>query len=152
MVLDLLHGVGLVAWYVYVASLSCPSKLCHYHPGHAVFMACYKFACISTCDHTSVTGQGVCVLFTGKSKGEEGSAGPAGFSSWISRELGRAEALLKVVGSRPDTLADNFFTLMPSGTLPDYQRIIDLKVCIMPLLLGKALRNSQQLMWEVQKQ
>ncbi|DBA74723.1 TPA: hypothetical protein ACH3X2_009385 [Trebouxia sp. C0005] len=64
----------------------------------------------------------------GKSKGEEGQAGPAGFSSWISRELGRAEALLKVVGSRPDTLADNFFTLMPSGTLPDYQRIIDLKV------------------------
>ena len=64
----------------------------------------------------------------GRSKGEEGSAGPAGFSSWVSRELGRAEALLKVVGSRPDTLADNFFTLMPSGTLPDYQRIIDLKV------------------------
>ncbi|KAL3139007.1 hypothetical protein ABBQ32_005811 [Trebouxia sp. C0010 RCD-2024] len=63
----------------------------------------------------------------GKSKGEEGAAGPAGFSSWISRELGRAEALLKVVGSRPDTLAVNFFTLMPSGTLPDYQRIIDLK-------------------------
>ena len=66
----------------------------------------------------------------GKSKGEEEGGtggGPAGFSSWISRELGRAEALLKVVGSRPDTLADNFFTLMPSGTLPDYQRIIDLK-------------------------
>ncbi|DBB02539.1 hypothetical protein WJX82_000485 [Trebouxia sp. C0006] len=63
----------------------------------------------------------------GKSKGEQDQAGPAGFSSWITRELGRAEALLKVVGSRPDTLADNFFTLMPSGTLPDYQRIIDLK-------------------------
>lgn len=63
----------------------------------------------------------------GRSNGEEGAAGPAGFSSWISRELGRAEALLKVVGSRPDTLADNFFTLMPSGTLPDYQRIIDLR-------------------------
>lgn len=70
----------------------------------------------------------------GKSKGEEGQAGPAGFSSWISRELGRAEALLKVVGSRPDTLADNFFTLMPSGTLPDYQRIIDLKVCFVSTL------------------
>ena len=69
------------------------------------------------------------LVCAGKSKGEEGNTGPAGFSSWISRELGRAEALLKVVGSRPDTLADNFFTLMPSGTLPDYQRIIDLKVC-----------------------
>ena len=64
----------------------------------------------------------------GKGKGEEGAAGPAGFSSWVGLELGRAEALLKVVGSRPDTLADNFFTLMPSGTLQDYQRIIDLKV------------------------
>ncbi len=71
----------------------------------------------------------------GKSKGEEGQAGPAGFSSWITRELGRAEALLKVVGSRPDTLADNFFTLMPSGTLPDYQRIIDLKVCFVSTLV-----------------
>lgn len=66
----------------------------------------------------------------GRPKSEETGAGPAGFSSWVNRELGRAEALLKVVGSRPDTLADNFFTLMPNGTLPDYQRIIDLKVTV----------------------
>ena len=68
------------------------------------------------------------VLCAGRPKSEEGGAGSASFSSWVSRELGRGEALLKVVGSRPDTLADNFFTLMPNGTLPDYQRIIDLKV------------------------
>jgi hypothetical protein len=82
----------------------------------------------------------------GKSKGEEGQAGPAGFSSWVTRELGRAEALLKVVGSRPDTLADNFFTLMPSGTLPDYQRIIDLKVCFVSTLAcpHRALEHGMQ--------
>ena len=70
------------------------------------------------------------ILCAGRPKSEEGGAGTAGFSSWVSRELGRGEALLKVVGSRPDTLADNFFTLMPNGTLPDYQRIIDLKVML----------------------
>ena len=41
--------------------------------------------------------------------------------------MGRAEALLKVVGSRPENLVDNFFTLMPSGTPADFQRILELK-------------------------
>ena len=36
--------------------------------------------------------------------------------------------LLQVVGSRPDTVVDNFFTLMPQGAAADFQRIIDLKV------------------------
>ena len=93
----------------------------------------------------------------GKAKGEEGGTGggPAGFSSWISRELGRAEALLKVVGSRPDTLADNFFTLMPSGTLPDYQRIIDLKArmqsCMYALNHAAAMQLSEY-PWALYKQ
>lgn len=82
--------------------------------------------------------------FAGRPKSEEAGAGPAGFSSWISRELGRAEALLKVVGSRPDTLADNFFTLMPNGTLPDYQRIIDLKV----MRLGNCPHSCNAMMHE----
>ena len=42
--------------------------------------------------------------------------------------MGRAEALLKVVGSRPENLADNFFTLLPAATPADFQRIVDLKV------------------------
>ena len=42
--------------------------------------------------------------------------------------MGRAEALLKVVGSRPDTLPENFFTLIPNGSTMDFQRIVDLKV------------------------
>lgn len=42
--------------------------------------------------------------------------------------MARAEALLKVIGSRPDNLADNFATLMPNAPPALYQRILDLKV------------------------
>ena len=42
--------------------------------------------------------------------------------------LRRCEALLKVVGSRPEHLVPNFFTLLPSGTPTDFQRILDIKV------------------------
>ena len=41
---------------------------------------------------------------------------------------GTHSLLLQVVGSRPDTVVDNFFTLMPQGAAADFQRIIDLKV------------------------
>ncbi len=58
---------------------------------------------------------------------EEGP--PASLAGFVSREMGRTEALLKVVGSRPENLIDNFFTLMPSGTPADFNRIQDLKVC-----------------------
>lgn len=52
----------------------------------------------------------------------------ASFSSYVSGEMGKAEALHKVVGSRPENLVDNFFTLMPSGSPADFQRILELKV------------------------
>lgn len=42
--------------------------------------------------------------------------------------MSKAEALLKVIGSRPDNLADNFATLMPSASAAVYQKILDLKV------------------------
>lgn len=42
--------------------------------------------------------------------------------------MGKAEALLKVVGSRPENLADNFAALMPNAPAVLYQRILDLKV------------------------
>ncbi len=51
----------------------------------------------------------------------------ASFAGYVSREMGKAEALLKVVGSRPENLVDNFFTLMPSGSPADFQRILELK-------------------------
>lgn len=41
--------------------------------------------------------------------------------------MSKAEALLKVVGSRPENLADNLATLMPNATAV-YQKILDLKV------------------------
>ena len=41
--------------------------------------------------------------------------------------MARAEALLKVIGSRPDNLADNFATLMPNAPPALYQRILELK-------------------------
>lgn len=45
----------------------------------------------------------------------------------MAREMGRVEALLKTVGSRPNTLIENFRTLLPTGTATDFQRILDLK-------------------------
>ena len=51
----------------------------------------------------------------------------ASFSGYVAREMGKAEALLKVVGSRPENLVDNFFTLMPTGSPADFQRILELK-------------------------
>ena len=55
-------------------------------------------------------------------------AAGARLAAAVKREMGRAEALLKVVGSRPENLADNFFTLLPAATPADFQRIVDLKV------------------------
>jgi len=54
-------------------------------------------------------------------------AAGARLAAAVTREMGRAEALLKVVGSRPENLADNFFTLLPAATPADFQRIVDLK-------------------------
>lgn len=61
------------------------------------------------------------------SAGKPGEAVHASFAGYVSREMGKAEALLKVVGSRPENLVDNFFTLMPSGSPADFQRILELK-------------------------
>ncbi|KAK9837632.1 hypothetical protein WJX74_001749 [Apatococcus lobatus] len=60
--------------------------------------------------------------------GRPNSAAAPSFATFVGREMGKAEALLKVVGSRPENLVENFFTLMPAGAAPDFQRVIDLKV------------------------
>lgn len=64
----------------------------------------------------------------------------ASFSGHVTREMGKAEALLKVIGSRPEVLVENFFTLMPSGSPADFQRILELKVsnprCLIALNLS----------------
>ncbi len=67
-----------------------------------------------------------------KSAGKPDEAVHASFSGHVAREMGKAEALLKVIGSRPENLVDNFFTLMPSGSPADFQRILELKVARFP--------------------
>ena len=46
--------------------------------------------------------------------------------------------------SRPDTVVDNFFTLMPQGAAADFQHVIDLKVDtgVVELQLLRALAFS----------
>ena len=61
--------------------------------------------------------------------GRPNSVAAPSFATFVGREMGKAEALLKVVGSRPENLVENFFTLMPAGAAPDFQRVIELKVC-----------------------
>ncbi|KAL4452083.1 hypothetical protein ABPG75_007745 [Micractinium tetrahymenae] len=55
-------------------------------------------------------------------------AGVASFAADVHAQLGRAEAVLKVVGSPPEGLVDTFFELLPQGSPSDFQRTIDLKV------------------------
>ena len=65
---------------------------------------------------------------------------PAALSGYVTREMARAEALLKVIGSRPDNLSDNFATLMPNAPPALYQRILELKVsCFVTLPLQPRL-------------
>ena len=42
--------------------------------------------------------------------------------------LRRPASAAQVIGSRPDTLIENFRTLLPTGTGADFRRILDLKV------------------------
>lgn len=60
--------------------------------------------------------------------GQLDAAGVASFAADVHAQLGRAEAVLKVVGSPPEGLVDTFFELLPHGSPSDFQRIIDLKV------------------------
>lgn len=47
--------------------------------------------------------------------------------------MSRAEALLKVILSPVDSVADTYRALFPEGTLMEFQRILELKV-ILPFL------------------
>jgi hypothetical protein len=63
-----------------------------------------------------------------KAGGHLDAAGQAAFAADVHAQLGRAEAVLKVVGSPPEGLVDTFFELMPQGSPSDFQRMLDLKV------------------------
>ncbi|KAM7272946.1 hypothetical protein ACFE04_027610 [Oxalis oulophora] len=51
----------------------------------------------------------------------------AGYSKFVSREMSKAEALLKVILSPIDSVADTYRALLPEGTPGEFQRILELK-------------------------
>ncbi|KAK6917988.1 Vps53, N-terminal [Dillenia turbinata] len=51
----------------------------------------------------------------------------AGYSKFVSREMSKAEALLKVILSPIDSVADTYRALLPEGTPSEFQRILELK-------------------------
>ncbi|GAV83547.1 Vps53_N domain-containing protein [Cephalotus follicularis] len=55
------------------------------------------------------------------------TSGAAGYSKFVSREMSKAEALLKVILSPVDSVADTYRALLPEGTLMEFQRILELK-------------------------
>ncbi|KAJ7527685.1 hypothetical protein O6H91_16G066600 [Diphasiastrum complanatum] len=52
---------------------------------------------------------------------------PASYSKYVAREIGKAEALLKVILSPVESIADTYHALLPEGTSADFQRILELK-------------------------
>ncbi|CAN4105512.1 unnamed protein product [Withania somnifera] len=55
------------------------------------------------------------------------TAGAASYSKFVSREMSKAEALLKVILSPVDSVADTYCGLLPEGTLTEFQRLLELK-------------------------
>ncbi|XVE57517.1 hypothetical protein DITRI_Ditri04bG0096900 [Diplodiscus trichospermus] len=55
------------------------------------------------------------------------TSGAAGYSKFVSREMSKAEALLKVILSPIDSVADTYRALLPEGTPMEFQRILELK-------------------------
>ncbi|GBG82677.1 hypothetical protein CBR_g35042 [Chara braunii] len=52
---------------------------------------------------------------------------PSNYAKYVSREMGKAEALLKVILSPSETIADTFRALLPDGSAQDFIRMLDLK-------------------------
>ncbi|GAB2220697.1 hypothetical protein Droror1_Dr00008364 [Drosera rotundifolia] len=53
--------------------------------------------------------------------------GAANYSKFVGREMSKAEALLKVILSPMDSVADTYRALLPEGTPAEFQRILELK-------------------------
>ncbi|CAM0884212.1 unnamed protein product [Alopecurus aequalis] len=51
----------------------------------------------------------------------------ASYSKFVSREMSKAEALLKVILSPVDSVANTYRALLPEGTPLEFQRILELK-------------------------
>jgi len=90
---------------------------------------------IYKCKHISETGAQQMLLDTQAVKtilldipalGKQ-SSGAASYSKFVSREMSKAEALLKVILSPVDSVANTYCALLPEGTPLEFQRILDLK-------------------------
>ncbi|KAK4480319.1 hypothetical protein RD792_013388 [Penstemon davidsonii] len=90
---------------------------------------------IFKCKHISETGAQQMLLDTQAIKtilldipslGKQTSTA-AGYSKFVSREMSKAESLLKVILSPLDSVADTYCALLPEGTPSEFQRILDLK-------------------------
>ncbi|KAG2593660.1 hypothetical protein PVAP13_5NG012558 [Panicum virgatum] len=90
---------------------------------------------IYKCKHISETGAQQMLLDTQAVKtilldipalGKQ-SSGAASYSKFVSREMSKAEALLKVILSPVDSVANTYHALLPEGTPLEFQRILDLK-------------------------
>lgn len=55
------------------------------------------------------------------------TSGAASYSKFVSREMSKAEALLKVILSPMESVADTYCALLPEGTLLEFQRLLELK-------------------------
>lgn len=51
----------------------------------------------------------------------------ASFSKYVTQEMGKSEAILKIVLSPPHSLAETFSTLLPGANVMDFGRILELK-------------------------
>ncbi|KAJ9174311.1 hypothetical protein P3X46_017348 [Hevea brasiliensis] len=93
------------------------------------------YANIFKCKHISETGAQQMLLDTQAVKtilleipslGRQ-TSGAASYSKFVSREMSKAEALLKVILSPIDSVADTYRALLPEGTPMEFQRILELK-------------------------
>ncbi|XP_068656550.1 vacuolar protein sorting-associated protein 53 A isoform X2 [Aristolochia californica] len=55
------------------------------------------------------------------------TSGAASYSKYVTREMSKAEALLKVILSPVDSVGDTYRALLPEGTPSEFQRILELK-------------------------
>jgi hypothetical protein len=62
-----------------------------------------------------------------KAGGQLDAAGVQSFAADVNAQMGRVEAVLKVVGSPPEGMVDTFFELLPHGSPSDFQRMAELK-------------------------
>lgn len=90
---------------------------------------------IYKCRHISETGAQQMLLDTQAVKtilldipalGKQ-ATGDLGYSKFVSREMSKAEALLKVILSPVDSVGNTYRALLPEGTPLEFQRILDLK-------------------------